>query len=103
VTRVLLIWNRPYHLSMAEAEAWTVAEVRRLTAVPGVRAVALARVTGGERHLRAGDWLCELKLHAGADGLHCLEHPACLEWLLDLRLLGMRPAVAVLDRTQELR
>ena len=52
----------------------------------------------GERPITAAawDWVCELHLLDGADAGDCLKHPACAEWLGDLRLLGMRPMVAVL-------
>ena len=29
-----------------------------------------------------------------------MEHPVCAEWLLDLRALGMHPAIAILERTE---
>jgi hypothetical protein len=41
------------------------------------------------RHGGEWDWLLELEVVA-AD---CVDHGACAEWLGDLRLLGMRPAV----------
>jgi hypothetical protein len=44
--------------------------------------------------------VCELQLSSGADAGACVEHPACSEWLRDLRLLGMRPRVAVLDAAE---
>jgi hypothetical protein len=100
MARVLMTWNRPYHLSVAEGEAWARTEVERLSALPGVEAVTLTRAGAAGFHARPGDWICELHLRPDADGAACVGHPACAEWLLDLRLLGMRPAVAILDGTQ---
>jgi hypothetical protein len=100
VPRVLLTWSRPTHLSEAEAASWARATVERLTVVPDVSAVSLTRVAGAEAHARPGDWVCELHVCEGADALACVSHAACVEGLLDLRLLGMQPAVAILDATQ---
>ena len=100
VARVLMTWNRPYHLADAEAEAWVRAEVRRLAALPDVESVSLTQPTATPRHRSPWNWVCELDLRAGAVGAALLEHPVCAEWLLDLRSLGMHPAVALLEATE---
>ena len=99
VTRVLMAWNRPHHLSGAEAESWTLTEVRRLRTIPVVERISLTPVAA-THHGRPWDWVCELHLLDGADAGDCLKHPACAEWLGDLHLLGMRPKVAVLEATE---
>ena len=43
------------------------------------------------------DWMLELHLAPGADPADCVNAQACAEWLGDLRLLGMRPAVVAVD------
>ncbi len=89
-----MTWNRPHHLSDAEAAAWTQTEVERLAVLPGVDAIVLTRVTPTRPYARLADWVCELHVRTDPDA--CVAHPLCKEWLLDLRLLGMRPAVAIL-------
>ncbi len=76
---------------------WLRSELGGLRALPGVESIVLSRVQDAPRHARPWAWLCELQLADGADAQACVEHPVCRDWLLDLRLLGMRPALAVLD------
>ena len=97
MSRVVITGVQPQHLSRAEAHAWMRTELARLRAVPGVESVVLSCAQASDRYPRPWAWLCELHLADGADGHACAEHPVCTEWLMDLRLLGMRPALAVLD------
>jgi hypothetical protein len=96
VPRVLITGSEPRHLSPAQAQAWLRAELASLRALPGVESVVLTRVEPSIRHPLAWTWLCELHLADRADTRACAEHPACIEGLMDLRLLGMRPALAIL-------
>jgi hypothetical protein len=66
-------------------------EGRRLAAIPDVKSVSLTQPSATARHRRPWDWVCELDLRDSAVGGALVEHPACAEWLLDLRLLGMPP------------
>ena len=100
VARVLMTSNRPHHLSDPDAATWLLSEARRLQELPGVECVTLTRVSATERHGRPWDWVCELHLRDGADARACVDDPAFAEWLRDLRLLGMRPKVAVLEATE---
>ncbi len=95
-----MTWDHPHHLSVSEVEAWLVSEARRLPALPGVQRVTLTRVSATERHGRPWDWVCELHLRDGAGARECVDDVAFAEWLRDLRLLGMRPKVAVLEATE---
>jgi hypothetical protein len=97
VTRVLITGSQPQHLSAAQAHAWLRSELGALRVLPGVESVVLTRIRATGRHPSPWAWLCEVHLADGADGQACAEHPVCTEWLMDLRLLGMRPALAVLD------
>jgi hypothetical protein len=97
VSRVVITGSQPRHLSAAEAHAWLRSELVSLRALPGVESVVLTRAQNSHRHPVPWAWLCELHLADGADGRACAEHPVCTEWLLDLRLLGMRPALAILE------
>jgi hypothetical protein len=97
VSRVLITGSQPQHLTAAQADRWLRSELGELRALPGVESIVLSRVQTAPRHVRPWAWLCELHLTDGADAQACVEHPVCRDWLLDLRLLGMRPALAVLD------
>ena len=90
-----MAWNRPSRLSEAAAESWLRRELRQLVEVPEVESVVLTRVEKAPRR-QPWDWVCELQLAAGADA-----DAVCSDWLLDLRLLGMRPVFAVLGTGQE--
>lgn len=96
VPRIVLTWDRPLHLSREEAERWLHEELRVLLTVPEIRRVVLARLDSALPDLpQPYAWLCELHLVEDADVAACLARRPCAEWLRDLRLLGMRPAVAV--------
>ena len=97
VSRVVITGVRPQHLSRAEARVWMHSELAKFAALPGVESVFLSCAQASDRHPRQWAWLCELQLAEGVDGHACADHPLCTEWLMDLRLLGMRPALAVLD------
>ena len=97
VSRVLITGGRPQHLSCTEAHAWMVAQLAGLRELPGVESIVLTRVQESTSHTRPWAWVCELHLADGADARACAEHPVCTEWLMDLRLLGLSPSVAVLD------
>ena len=94
VPRVLVLWSRPDHLSAAEAERWVRAEVRALRAVDAVRSAQLTRVESASPR-QPCDWRWLLELELTGSVRDCVERGPCAEWLGDLRLLGMRPAVVV--------
>jgi hypothetical protein len=94
---VVVTGSQPNHLSCAEARAWMRSQLASLRALPGVESVELTAAESSSRYPRPWAWLCELHLVDGADAQACAEHPACTEWLMDLRLLGMRPELAILD------
>src|SRR4051812_46354107 len=93
VSRVVITSGQPQHLSRAEADAWLFAEVATLCTLPGVESVVLSRARGSRRYGAPWAWLCELHLAEGANASACAEHPLCTEWMMDLGLLGMRPAL----------
>ena len=70
------------------------AEVRALRAADAVRSAQLTRVeSASPRQPCEWRWLLELELTGSVRD--CVERGPCAEWLGDLRLLGMRPAVVV--------
>lgn len=96
--RLILLWNRPAHLSDDDAAGWARREAHRLAAIPGVVGGRLTRLQRASAHDRpAGDWMLELDLAADADGRACVEAPQCREWLADLCLLGMQPSAVFAD------
>jgi hypothetical protein len=97
-TRLLVGWSQPYHLSDADAEAWTRAESTRVLAVAGAERARLTRLRSASlRYYRPWDWLLEIGAAPDSDIRHCVESPACRELLDDLRLLGTGPAAMVAD------
>jgi hypothetical protein len=98
MARLVVLWTRPHHLSAEEADAWARLEAAHLLAVPGAAHAELTRLdTASAQHGRDWDWMLELHLSEGADAHVCAEHRVFEEWLLDLRLLGMRPTVVLVD------
>jgi hypothetical protein len=94
MARLVVLWTRPYHLSAEEVDSWTRREAAHLLALAGVARAELTRLSGGD-----WDWMLELHLRDGADGHACAEDAAFEDWLLDLRLLGMRPTVVLVEDT----
>lgn len=94
MARVLVLWTRPYHLSADEAQAWAREEASSLLSLKGVAHAELTRLqSASERHPRGWDWMLELHFAPGADPHASANGAPCAEWLADLRLLGLRPAV----------
>ena len=99
-SRVLLCWTRPMALRWAEADEWSREEAARLALVRGVKRVEFSRLQySQEPHSPPGDFLCELYLEPGVDGDTCLAQPECADSIRDMRLLRMRPTVALADGT----
>jgi hypothetical protein len=103
MARLVVLWTRPYHLSAGEADAWTRRETARLVELDGAERIELTRLrSASERHPQPWDWMLELHLRRGVDSEACLDAPAFADWLGDLRLLGMRPAVVLVDSSTTL-
>jgi hypothetical protein len=98
VTRVIVLFEQPSHLSLEEAADWLRPQVARLGAIAGVASVELRAVASASRRWpRMWDWLVEIHLASSADGHRIVEAEPCTELLADLQMLGMRPAVGVVD------
>jgi hypothetical protein len=96
VARLQLTVRRPYHLKPEEARDWLRAEAATLRGVEGVASMTVARLGAvGGRWASDGDWLIELELDDDADPSAVVRSEACAVLLGDLRLLGMRPSLAV--------
>ena len=104
MTRVIVLCERPRHLSAEDAVAW----LRRATAAlvqDGAANVYLTELASASmRWARAWDWLIEVEVSDASAGQRLVADPPWGQLLADLRLLGMRPCVAVADsaRTTQL-
>jgi hypothetical protein len=99
VARLLITWTRPYHLTADEADAWAQEAAARLAAAAGVRrAELMSLATVSVRHPCDRAWLLELQLGHDDDPYRIANGAPCAEMLLDLRLLGMQPRVALARR-----
>jgi len=93
---MMLTVRRPHHLKPEEARAWLQERASDLIGIAGVRTVVVSRVGAAVGRWAGGsDWLLELELDAGADPTSIVRDEACVFLLGDLRLLGMRPSLAV--------
>ncbi len=93
---MMLTVRRPHHLKAEEARAWLQEQASNLIGISGVRTVVVSRLGApGGRWEGAFDWLLELELDEGADPTSIVRDEVCASLLGDLRLLGMRPSVAV--------
>jgi hypothetical protein len=98
VARLIVFWTSPAHLTPEEAETWTRGELSAITALEAIERAELSRLeTASARLPRPCDWMLELYLTPGADRDACLAAQPLLEWLADLRLLGMHPCAVVAD------
>jgi hypothetical protein len=94
VPRVIITGDQPQHLSREESEAWLRSQLLNLRTLPGVESIVLTEVSSSRQYPRACAWVCELHV---TDAQACAAHPLCTEWLMDLRLLGMSPRLAILE------
>ena len=95
-----MLVQRPYHLTSEESEQWLRRQAEMLAAVAGVRGVDMTPLSSASlRFGREWDWLLEIHLQPDVNPHDTVRSNACAGLLADLRLLGMRPAVAIADRT----
>lgn len=104
MARLLVLVRPPHHLDLEEAEDWLRQEVAPVTGSAGVRSAALSRLASASRRwTQEWGWLIELEFKDAQAARAAVAEDACAMLLGDLRLLGMRPTVAVIDGAQELR
>ena len=101
-----MLCERPRRLKREEAVEW----LRKATASlevgeGGVKALQLVELDSPSlRWARCWDWLLEVELASDVDANELVSHGPWGDLLADLRLLGMRPAVAIANpaRTTQL-
>jgi hypothetical protein len=102
VARLMVLWTRPSHFTPLEAERWARDEVGALLAVDAIHSAELTRLeSASARHGCDWDWLLELEISLPARDT--VDGGPCGEWLADLRLLGMHPAVLLAAENVELK
>jgi hypothetical protein len=104
VTRLIVLVGAPQHLRAKEADAWLQKEAAALTTAEGVRRAVISPLASPSvRWPNQWGWLIEVDCDGpdGADRATCDDAWTVL--LGDLRLLGMRPTVAVVGDARELR
>ena len=90
----MILWTRPSHLTRQEADAWVRLEVAAL----GIAEARLAEVEPAAlEHPVNWHWMLELELEDAPAGARSLRRGPVADWLRDLRLLGMRPTVMLVD------
>jgi hypothetical protein len=99
MSRIIIRWRPPSHLTAEDAAAWARQEIGRM--LEDDDAVGRAELTllrgASERHPADNEWMVELHLSRGVDGYEFVDRPTCDEWLSDMRSLGLRPFVMLAD------
>jgi hypothetical protein len=98
VSRVVILWKRPYRLSADEAQEWAREQVSRILRTDTVSRAELTPVRGASpRHPTDCDWMLEVQLGAGRSAHDFVDDPGAAAWLGDLQQLGLEPRVIVVD------
>jgi hypothetical protein len=103
VARLVVFVDSPYHLTPEEAEDWLRGEAAALAGVEGVRRGVLSRLCSPtERWSNHWAWMIELDCDDPDGAQRAVSAGAWKLVLGDLRLLGMRPSVALVAAPAEL-
>jgi hypothetical protein len=97
VARLMIFVQHPWHVSTEEAEAWLAKELEALVG-DGVERADLRRLRNTS--LGVGEtwaWMFELECRDADAACEAVRHGAGRTLLGELRLLGMRPSVALVD------
>jgi hypothetical protein len=98
MSRLIVLCQRPLRVSHPEATEWIEHEVQPLARLDYVARVDLTELRRTQlRWSGAHDWLIEVQLHDETHAEQLLDESFFTGLLADLRLLGMRPTVAVGD------
>jgi hypothetical protein len=103
MARLVLLAQSPPHLDGDQTEAWLRRELDALVGKPGVLRVSLSRLESVSiRFARSWDWLIEMECAAAEDAVRATSNSAFRDLYGDLRLIGMRPSLALANRPVEL-
>jgi hypothetical protein len=99
----MLFARRPYHLSQEEADRWMRTEAAPLAEAAAVTIVEVSQLRSPGAH--GGDdwdWLIEMTFEDADDAARAAREDVCRDLVADMRLLGMRPSLALVDGTRPL-
>jgi hypothetical protein len=103
VARLIVLVGTPQHLRPEEADDWLRKEAAALTTAEGVRRAAISPLESPSlRWPTQWGWLIELDCDNPGGVDRATRDDAWKDLLGDLRLLGMRPTVAVVGAPSEL-
>jgi hypothetical protein len=98
VPRIVVLWTRPDHLTRQEADAWVQAGTAVLDTAPGISNARVGELESAAlEHPVRWHWMLELDVVDRASVAQTLHHGPVADWMRDLRLLGMRPTVMLVD------
>ena len=104
MARVVILWKRPYRLSVEEAQRWTAEQIAGLLAADTVRRAELTPVRpASARHPADCDWMLDVELSPGHSADDFVDEPAAAAWLSDLQQLRLEPRVIVVDGSRHRR
>jgi hypothetical protein len=100
----MVLVRPPRQLELAEAEDWLRQQLASVVGAEGVRSVALSRLaSASSRWSQDWGWLVEFEFETAERARGAVGEAAWSMLLGDLRLLGMSPTVALVDRPEELK
>ena len=103
MARLMVLVSPPHHLGLDEAEDWLRQELAPVTGGARVQSAALSRLAAASRRwCQEWGWLIELEFEDAQAAREAVAEEACTMLLGDLRLLGMRPTVALVDGAEPL-
>jgi hypothetical protein len=102
MTRVILLIERPPHMGSEETAAWLRQELTELARDRGVRRISVSRLEGMSTGRGSADWLVELDCADRESAEHAASSPSFTALYGDLRLIGMRPSVALANQPLEI-
>jgi len=97
VARLMIFVERPRHVTSEEAEAWLERELAALDS-NGVDSILLKRVLGTSPRLSdTWSWMVQIDCRDLDAAREAVGKGPGMALLADLRLLGMRPSVALVE------
>jgi len=99
--RMLVMWRHPEGPSARDGAEWAHREAVRATAALGAKRAALVQLLPVDHHPLEHDWLLEVDFASEERAFAALRAPALVDLLLDLRMLGMKPAVTFAESPAE--
>jgi hypothetical protein len=103
IARLMLFVRRPYHLSQEQAQHWMRTEVAPLARAAAITRLEVSELRGpGAPSSSDWDWLIEMSFEDAEDAARAAREEVCRDLVADMRLLGMRPSLALAAATRPL-